>query len=81
MWKFSGFKIANNQVRLYLANEVSNNKTRIDCDLSLADYNLGELIGKEYKPVNSVSELVKTYKLKKRESVPFVRISSFKLGA
>ncbi len=82
MYKYSGFKVNSsvNKVILYLYNEETDSRIHIDCDMSLADYNLKDLISQEYQPVNSVKELIEKHKLVKR-SQDYVKISSFKLGA
>ena len=82
MYKYSGFKVNStvNKVILYLYNEETDSRIHIDCDMSLADYNLKDLINQDYQAVNSVKELVEKHKLVKR-SKDYVKISSFKLGA
>lgn len=82
MYKYSGFKVNStvNKVILYLYNEETDSRIHIDCDMSLADYNLKDLINQDYQAVNSVKELVEKHKLVKR-SADYVKISSFKLGA
>lgn len=87
MWKFTGFdpnavdKEGNQVVRLFLASD-NGSRQKIDCHISLKDYTVADLIHKEYKQFNTVTELIELYSLKPREksSNTYIRISSFKVG-
>lgn len=76
--KYTRFVQNSNSVKLYL-----DNGSRIliddeDAVKELSKYSLADLIGQEYQPVMTVSELIKKHKLSARVSQ--LKIVSFKLG-
>lgn len=75
--KFTWFKEENNVIKLHFDNNVTITVDNKDAVEYLSQYKLTGLLGKEYQPIKSVTELVKIYKLEKRDS--YVKVATYNL--